>query len=106
MFSIKDDEVIEKIVDTKSSKDDKLDYGIDKRSQAIKILIKALQQGLGNRVHRICVLPDESRQWECENILLNNIGKISIGFDLNPEFCFSIVEKGPEANLPDVSRTY
>lgn len=106
MFSIEDNKAIEKIVDIKSSKDDKLDYGVDKRSQAIKILIKILKQGLGNRVHRICVLPDEPRQWECKNELPNNIGKISIGFDLNPEFCFSIVEKGPEANLPDVSTTY
>ncbi|XP_046821739.1 nucleolar protein 6 [Vespa crabro] len=103
ILCIEDDEAIEKIVDAKSSRDDKLDYGVDKRSQAIKILIKVLQQGLGNRVHRICVLPNESMQWDCENKLSNNIGKISIGFDLNPEFCFSIVEKGPEANLPDAA---
>ncbi|XP_043670065.1 nucleolar protein 6 [Vespula pensylvanica] len=103
ILCIEDNKAIEKIVDIKSSKDDKLDYGVDKRSQAIKILIKILKQGLGNRVHRICVLPDEPRQWECKNKLPNNIGKISIGFDLNPEFCFSIVEKGPEANLPDAA---
>ncbi|KAI4493829.1 hypothetical protein M0804_002005 [Polistes exclamans] len=103
ILCIEDDEIIEKIVDSNSSKDDKLDYGIDKRNQAISIFMKVLKQGLGNRVRRICVLPEELRQWECEKEMSNNIGKISIGIDLNPDFCFNIVEKGPEANLPEAA---
>lgn len=88
----------------KSSIHDKSNYGPDKRSQAIKLLIEVLKKGLGNRVNRLCVLPHKSKEWECTEDTPCDVGKIIIGLEINPETCFTIVDKGPEANLAEVSK--
>ncbi|CAK9819413.1 Nucleolar protein 6 [Anthophora plagiata] len=97
----KDTEVLKRIVDTKSNWKDKLDYGPNYRIQAIKILYNTLNEGLKNRTHQICVLPNEVVEWECTEDNCNDIGNIFIGLELNSEFSFNIVDKGPEANLPE-----
>lgn len=83
--------------------DDKLNYGPDRRSQAIKLLFEVLKKGLGNRINRLCVLPSMYKEWECTEEMPDSIGKLHIGLELNSETCFDIVDKGPEANLPEVS---
>ncbi|XP_033188012.1 nucleolar protein 6 Mat89Ba [Bombus vancouverensis nearcticus] len=97
----KDAKMLRNLVNVNSSDKDKLDYGPNYRAQAIKILCNTLKEGLANRVHQICVLPNESSEWECTEDNCDNIGKIFIGLELNPEYCFNIVDKGPEANLPE-----
>ncbi|KOC59379.1 Nucleolar protein 6, partial [Habropoda laboriosa] len=94
-------EGLKQMVDTKSSSKDKLDYGPNYQAQAIKILYNILNKGLTNRVHQICVLPNDVMEWECTEDNCNNIGNIMIGLELNPKFCYSMVDKGPEANLPE-----
>jgi U3 small nucleolar RNA-associated protein 22 len=69
----------------------------------IKLLITVLKKGLGNRVNQLCALPSIFKEWECTENVPDSIGKLTIGLDLNPETCFDIVEKGPEANLSEVS---
>ncbi|KAL0117298.1 hypothetical protein PUN28_010271 [Cardiocondyla obscurior] len=95
-----DKSILEKVVNNKSSKESKLNYGPDKRSQAIKLLFEVLKRGLGDRIIRMCVLPSICKEWECTKSMPSNIGKLVIGLELNPETCFDIVDKGPEANLP------
>lgn len=94
------------LVDANSSSNDKLDYGPDYRTLTIKILSNTLKEGLTTRVHQICVLPNDIAEWECTESSCNNVGKIFIGVELNPEFCFNIVDKGPEANLPEVCKLF
>lgn len=89
----------------KSSVDNKLNYGPDKRSQAIKLLFEVLKRGLGDRINRLCVLPSTCKEWECAEKVQDSIGKLIIGLELNPETCFDVVDKGPEANLPEVSKS-
>lgn len=93
-------------MDAKSTPIDKLDYGPNYRDQAIKILHKVLREGLTNRVQQICVLPKKVAEWECTEDVHDDVGEIFIGLELNPEFCYNIVDKGPEANLPDVSKLF
>lgn len=95
---------LRKIVNDNSEENDKLNYGPNYRAQAIKIVYNMLKEGLKNRVHHICILPNEISEWECSVNNDNRIGQIFIGLELNREFCFNIVDKGPEANLPEVSK--
>lgn len=92
--------VLEKIYE-KSSTDDKINYGSDKRNQVIKLLVKVLKKGLKCRINRLCILPSVLKEWECTQDIPDDIGKLIIGLELNPEICFGIVDKGPEANLPE-----
>lgn len=106
MHRFKNSKMLRNLVNVNSSDKDKLDYGPNYRAQAIKILCNTLKEGLANRVHQICVLPSESSEWECTKNNCGNIGKIFIGLELNPEYCFNIVDKGPEANLPEVCKLF
>lgn len=92
------------MVDNKSSINDKINYGPDKRSQMIKLLVEVLQKGLENRIDQLCVLPHKFKEWECNEDMPNGAGKLMIGFGLNPEAAFSIVTKGPEANQHGVNK--
>lgn len=103
-YSFQDSTILEKIVNDKSSINDKINYGPNKRSQVIKLLVDVFQKGLGYRINRLCVLPHKFKEWECTEETPNCIGKLTIGFELNSETAFSIIDKGPEANLPEVSK--
>ncbi|KAL6436886.1 hypothetical protein ACFW04_004922 [Cataglyphis niger] len=92
--------VLEKILE-KSSMDDEVNYGPDKRSQVIKLLVEVLKKGLGRRINRLCILPNILKEWECTQDIPDDTGKFIIGLELNPEICFGIIDKGPEANLPE-----
>lgn len=96
-----DPQILKNIVNINSSNKDKLNYGPNYRTQIIKILYNIFEKGLTNRVHQICVLPKEISEWEFTEDNYDNIGKIFFGLELNPEHCFNIVTKGPEANLPE-----
>lgn len=69
----------------------------------IKLLVEILQKGLENRINRLCVLPHKFKEWSCTEDAPNSAGKLMIGFELNPEAAFSVISKGPEANVPEVS---
>lgn len=97
----KDDQVLRNMVEIHSSDEDKLNYGPNYRTQAMKLICNMLERGLTDRVHGICVRQDESMEWECTEDAPNNVGTILMGLEMNPENCFNIVDKGPEANLPE-----
>ncbi|EGI57170.1 Nucleolar protein 6 [Acromyrmex echinatior] len=101
ILCFRDKSLLEITVNAKSMVDDKLNYGPDKRSQAIKLLFDVLKRGLRDRINRLCVLPNVCKEWECTEKMPDSIGKLVIGLELNPETCFNIVDKGPEANLPE-----
>ncbi|XP_018301266.1 nucleolar protein 6 [Mycetomoellerius zeteki] len=101
ILCFRDKSFLEITVNAKSTVDNKLNYGPDKRTQAIKLLFDVLKRGLGDRINRLCVLPNVCKEWECTEEVSDNIEKLVIGLELNPETCFDIVDKGPEANLPE-----
>lgn len=106
MYRFEDPQVLKNIVNANSSNKDKLNYGPNYRTQIIKILYNIFEKGLINRVHQICILPKEISEWEFTEDNCDNIGKIFLGLELNPEHCFNIVTKGPEANLPEVYKQF
>ncbi|XP_066597044.1 nucleolar protein 6 isoform X2 [Prorops nasuta] len=95
-------ENLETIFNTNSIKD-KIDLGKSKRSQVVGSLTKFLQKGLGHRIHRICVSPCKPKEWKCTEKVPCQIDTFLIGLELNPDFCFGVVDKGPEANLPEAA---
>ncbi|XP_011868137.1 PREDICTED: nucleolar protein 6 [Vollenhovia emeryi] len=103
ILCFQEESVLENMVNVKSSTENKLNYGPDKRSQAIKLLSDVLKRGLGDRINRLCVLPSVCKEWECTEEMPDSVGKLVIGLELNPETCFDIVDKGPEANLPEAA---
>ncbi|XP_077278515.1 nucleolar protein 6 Mat89Ba [Temnothorax americanus] len=103
ILCFQDKSVLERVVNDKSSVDDKLNYGPDKRSQVIKLFFEVLKKGLKDRINRLCVLPSICKEWECTEVMPDSIEKLVIGLELNPETCFDIVDKGPEANLPEAT---
>ncbi|EFN61369.1 Nucleolar protein 6 [Camponotus floridanus] len=102
ILCLQDKILSEKILEL-SNIDDKINYGPDKRSRVIKLLVDVLKKGLGHRINRLCILPSVPKEWECTQNIPDDTGKLSIGLELNPEFCFGIVDKGPEANLPEAA---
>lgn len=102
VHSFQNDTILEEMVDDKSTIENKINYGPDKRNQAIKLLVEVLEKGLKDRIIRLSILPNKYKEWECTDDAPNDIGKIIIGFELNPKTWFNIVDKGPEANLADV----
>ncbi|KZC04307.1 Nucleolar protein 6 [Dufourea novaeangliae] len=101
LIRFKDTQAVKKIVDNMSSSNDKLNYGPNYRNQAINVISNMLKKGLTNRVYQICVLPKEFNEWECGEKDSDDIGEIFIGLELNSENCYTVVDKGPEANLPE-----
>ena len=82
---------------------DKLDYGANKRVQIIKLICGVLKEGLGNRVSNIYVRTEKQKEWDVTDEPPCGIDRITIGFSLNPEFCFNIIDKGPQANLTEAT---
>ncbi|EFN82278.1 Nucleolar protein 6 [Harpegnathos saltator] len=101
VLCFQDSTILEKLVNNKSSMNDKINYGPNKRSQMIKLLVEILQKGLGNRINRLCVLPNPFKEWECTEDIPSDAGKLIIGFEFNPDTAFNILDKGPEGNLAE-----
>ncbi|XP_011302572.1 nucleolar protein 6 [Fopius arisanus] len=81
----------------------KVDLGVHKRSHVINLIVNILKKGLGRRVSQLYVKPEDYKEWELTEKIPSHLNRIFIGFQLNPEFCFNILDKGPEANAPEAA---
>ncbi|XP_043280434.1 nucleolar protein 6 [Venturia canescens] len=95
--------VIEKIIENYASLNEKLDYGPDKRTQAVKLITGVLKKGLGNRISNLYVKAGTPKSWAITADPLKSPDKIMIGFSLDPDNCFNIIDKGPHANLEEAA---
>lgn len=100
--SFYDKNAIAHLVKTRSPRAAKLDYDLNNWAQAVKMLVSTLEEALNKRVSEIGVMFRKLIEWEVTDEVPKDLGKIFISLKLNPEFCFSIIDKGPEANLPEV----
>lgn len=81
-----------------------LDLFADKRRLFLFSLVSLLEKGLGQRVSEIAVKYEPSNPWSVLNCPPKILwDAVIIGFKLNPVHSLSVIEKGPEANLIEVS---
>lgn len=96
-----DTDALQQLAEEHATEDIKLDLGVNTRAQVIKILMKVLKKGLGQRVAQIYIQPAQYDEWQVTEQKPTGIKRIIIGFQLNPDYCFNLIEKGPPANLPE-----
>jgi len=99
---IQDLPVIRKIVKQFSPRTQKLDYTSHGYPQALSIILEVLRKGLGPRVAYIGIMLPSTQRWSLTDAPPPSIQPITLGFALNPEFAYSVLDKGPGANLPEV----
>lgn len=98
-----DTKVLDKIGAEKIAQDKKLDLGVNKRKGIIDMIIGVLKRGLGNRIFNIFVEPENIKEWDITKNPPAKTNSIFIGLQLNPDNCFSPIEKGPAANQPEAA---
>jgi U3 small nucleolar RNA-associated protein 22 len=92
----------ENILKSNSDYTSNLNFGSNKYIPAVKLISRVLKKGLGNRISAISFYPRKLKEWEMNKEIPNDLERLYIGFQLNPSHCFSIIEKGPGANLEEV----
>lgn len=80
-----------------------LDLRSDSYTQFLKIIYGLLKRSLKERVSQICynIVPHNLTWSINENTPL--YGNIIVGFKINPEHAYDVIDRGPTANLPEVS---
>ena len=99
---VQDLSVIRKIVKQYSPQTQKLDYTGHMYPQALSIILEVLRKGLGPRVAYIGIMLPSTHSWSLTEVPSSSVQPITLGFVLNPEFAYSVLDKGPGANLPEV----
>lgn len=94
--------MIKKVVEVYSPRMRKLDYIGHRYPQALGLILEVLRRGLGQRVRHIGIMLPKPKSWPLTEFPPSSSEAISLGFALNPEFAFSVLEKGPGANLLEV----
>jgi hypothetical protein len=93
--------VIKKVVEEHSPRKQKLDYTGHMYPQALNLILGVMRKGLGQRVRNIGITLPSTQRWQLAAGSLSDV-PITLGLTLNPEFAFSVLERGPGANLPEV----
>ena len=94
--------MIRKMVKQYAPRTQKLDYTCHRYPQALSLILEVLRKGLGQRVGHIAVMLPSTRRWSLTDAPPPADQPITLGLTLNPEFAFSVLDKGPGANLPEV----
>lgn len=102
VYSLHNVKAIENILDASLSTEDKLNYGPNKHKLAVNFVLRILKQGLGNKISAICALPRKVKEWEINTEIPNDLERFYIGLQFDPDTSYSIIEKGPGANLAEV----
>ncbi|XP_026727595.1 nucleolar protein 6 [Trichoplusia ni] len=99
---------IKESVLSKTSRESKVNYGVEQLSLVADVLYTLLAKGLGNRVDLIQPIIEDDFSWPIKKTLDKARAgvdpKLSFGFILNPENAMNVVEKGPPANLPEAEQ--
>ncbi|XP_069697257.1 nucleolar protein 6 isoform X2 [Periplaneta americana] len=89
------------LVQEKSSRAQKLDYLGHVYPQALSLVLSILRRGLGSRVCNFGIQLPAVQHWPINECPPSPVEFVTLGITLNPEFAFSVLEKGPGANLPE-----
>jgi hypothetical protein len=99
---VQDFTMIKKLVEEYSPRMQKLDYMGHVYPQALCLILEVLRKGLGQRVRHIGIILPNTRRWLPSKFPPFSDQPVTLGLTLNPEFAFSVLEKGPGANLLEV----
>jgi hypothetical protein len=94
--------MVKKVVEEHSPRMQKLDYTGHKYPQALNLILQVLRRGLGQRVRYIGIMLPITQRWPLTKFPPSANEPVTLGLALNPEYAFSVLEKGPGANLPEV----
>ncbi|XP_004925060.2 nucleolar protein 6 [Bombyx mori] len=107
ILRFKNMELLKTSVLDKVSKDDKLNYGLDRLMLVTDTVYSLLAKGLGDRVHLILQMVEADFTWPVKKVLSAAKTdscyeeKLAFGLILNKDNALNPVEKGPPANLPE-----
>ncbi|XP_048484524.1 nucleolar protein 6 [Plutella xylostella] len=106
ILKCKDLQKIKEAVYSKTPKEARVNYGIDKLSLVTETIHTLLAKGLGDRVHLILQVVENDFSWPVKESVdkaknSDYEEKLSFGFILNAENAMNPVMKGPSANLPE-----
>jgi hypothetical protein len=99
---VQDFAMIKNLVAEHSPRKQKLNYMGHLYPQALNLIVGILRKGLGERVRHIGIMLPSTERWQLAKFPPSSGQPITLGLTLNPEFAFSVLEKGPGANLPEV----
>lgn len=85
-----------------ASKEDKLDKGQHSVQLSAYLILKVLQKGLGKRVTEWGVHIPKKVSWKIEDQPISSQGPLLIGINLDSEHAYSVLDKGPPADIPQV----
>uniref|UniRef100_UPI00358F8AAB nucleolar protein 6 n=1 Tax=Myxine glutinosa TaxID=7769 RepID=UPI00358F8AAB len=82
----------------------RLDYGGDFVAASLSPLCKLLSRGLGSRVHILDHMLIPPPQWELNDLppSPDHMGIVTFGLTFDTACAFSVLERGPEADMPEV----
>lgn len=101
--------MIKKTVQKFGSEKKRLDYTRNIIPQFITLVISLIKESLGERLSKIGVHTQPSAlKWSLNSKPSSGFNSVTVSFGLilNPETAFSVVLKGPDANLAEVSMLY
>ncbi|XP_075220979.1 nucleolar protein 6 Mat89Ba isoform X2 [Lycorma delicatula] len=102
VISLKTKKVLHVWDKIEKDKNKELDLLVDKQRLFISAVTDLLEKGVGNRISLIAVKYLSFNTWSIENDPPKTLcDSIVIGLKLNPETALSVIDKGPEANLPE-----
>lgn len=103
IFSFKASKILDLWEKMDIDKKREVDVLIDKQKLFILTITDLLWRGLGHRVLQIAVKNYPFNKWQINSNPSKTASEsLIIGLKLNPETALSVIEKGPEANLPEV----
>jgi Nrap protein. len=102
LFRLEDKETLKELVEQHSDRCQKLDYLGYAFPLALHLILKLLRRGLHQRFFGLSVIMPSIHRWSLNESVPAAEEPITIGLILDQKFAFSVLDKGPSANLPEV----
>lgn len=106
VFSFKKLSCVRKTVKQNVDVQMQLDLRNDTYSQFLKIISTLLRRSLGKRVSQIYHSVEPSSLSWFVNEKIPRYGNVMFALKIDSEYAYDVIDKGPTANLPDVSALY
>lgn len=93
---------ITEVLEKESNQEERLNHFVSKDALHTDIVMRVLQKGVGERLEQLAYQLPSRQEWSVDQTPPKLQERLVIGMRLNRETAYSIVEKGPPANEPQV----